>query len=70
MSDTANDGNVFPSVTIFELKRPMRDDYSSGENPIDQMYKYVEKLMTGNVKDRNGRYIKVDDRTMFYLYAI
>lgn len=70
MSTEGEHGHTYDSVIIFELKRPMRDDYSGGENPIDQLLGYAEKIKSGKAKDAKGRYIKIDDRTRMYLYAV
>ena len=70
VSENENDGTEYDTIVIFELKRPMRDDYTDGENPILQLYNYVDKLRTNNVKDRNGRIIHVGANTKFYLYAV
>ena len=70
LSDEENCGREYESIVIFELKRPMRDDYSSGDNPIEQMLGYVDKLSTNKMTDKEGRYIKVGVNTQFYLYAI
>ncbi|HZV69827.1 MAG TPA: hypothetical protein VFG10_09790 [Saprospiraceae bacterium] len=47
------------SITVIELKRPMRNDMASGEekDPIDQIYGYVERIRNGTVKTKNGRLI-------------
>lgn len=58
------------SIVIIELKRPMRNDYSSRENPIDQMFKYVKQIRSGKAKLKNGRKINASRDTRFYLYAI
>ena len=70
LSDQDNSGKEYESIVIIELKRPMRDDYKSGENPIDQLMGYQEKLASNSVTDKNGRPIKVGDSTQFYLYAV
>ena len=70
LSDEENLGREYESIVIFELKRPMRDDYSSGDNPIEQMLGYVDRLSTNKMTDKEGRYIKVGINTQFYLYAI
>lgn len=44
VSDEENDGSEFDTIVLFELKRPMGDDYSVSENPINQLYEYVEKI--------------------------
>lgn len=70
VSDEENTGREYGTIVVFELKRPMRDDYSRAENPIVQLVDYVNKLSTNKVADKYGRIIKVGDNTQFYLYAI
>lgn len=54
LSDQENSGREYESIVIIELKRPMRDDYKPGENPIDQLMSYQEKLASNTVTDKNG----------------
>lgn len=70
VSDSENDGLAFDSIVIFELKKPMRDDYTAEDNPVEQLYKYVKKLRGGKTKDKYGRIIHVDNATKYYLYAV
>lgn len=70
LSDEENVGREYETIVILELKRPMRDDYTAGENPIQQLLGYVDKLATNKVTDKNGRLIKVGNNTQFYLYAV
>ena len=70
VSEEENRGGEYENIVLFELKRPMRDDYSSSYNPINQLYDYVAKLKTNKVKDKGGRIIKVGEKTKFYLYAV
>lgn len=61
------------SFTIVELKKPQRDDYkdyNDNKNPIEQSEKYIELLLDGKVKGRNGRIVEVDKRTPFFVYII
>lgn len=61
------------SFTIVELKKPQRDDYKDyddSKNPIEQSEKYIELLLDGKVKGRNGRAVEIDRRTAFYVYII
>lgn len=39
VSDEENAGREYESIVLFELKRPMRDDYSDSSNPVNQLYK-------------------------------
>ena len=70
VSDEENTGRAYESIIIFELKKPLRDDYTASDNPIQQMLGYVDKLKTNKVKDKDGRIINVDPNTQFYLYAV
>ena len=45
------------SITVIEIKRPMRNDVKSGEdkNPIEQALTYLDRIRDGQVKTANGR---------------
>ncbi|MCC6393499.1 MAG: hypothetical protein IT167_23060 [Bryobacterales bacterium] len=60
----------FNSVTIIEFKRPVPDDYNGDDNPISQVYAYIERIRDGKAKDRNGRPITIPDRTPFFAYIV
>lgn len=70
VSDDKNDGSIFDTIIIFELKRPMRMNYSDSDNPITQLYDYVRKIRNGKAKDKYHRPIRVSETTKFYLYAV
>ena len=70
VSDEANTGTEYETIILFELKRPMRNDYNDGNNPVTQLYNYVNFLKSGNAKDKDGRLIRVSSNTKFYLYAV
>lgn len=70
MFSEENHGGVYDSIILFELKRPMRDDYDEKDNPITQLLGYAEKISTGQMKDAKGRYIRVNENTRMYLYAV
>ena len=42
-------------LTLIEFKRPGRQDYPTAENPIVQIFSYVEKLRTSSFEDLKGR---------------
>lgn len=61
------------SFTIVEFKKPARDDYKDYDdkkNPIEQTEKYIENLLDGKVKGRNGRAVEVNRKTPFYVYIV
>lgn len=70
VSDEENHGREYESIILFELKRPMRNDYNHNANPVNQLYEYVASLKTNKVKDKDGRIIRVGEKTKFYLYAV
>lgn len=70
VADDKNNGTIFNSIIIFELKKPMRNDYTQDNNPIEQLYSYVRRIKEGKVKDSNHRDINVNENTQFYLYAL
>jgi len=60
-------------ITIFEFKRPGRDDFadpSSNEDPVKQIIQYVNKVKKGEFKTPKGRQIRVTDNTPFYGYVM
>jgi anti-sigma regulatory factor (Ser/Thr protein kinase) len=60
-------------VTIFEFKRPQRDDFvnpSAIDNPIDQIIRYVNMIRDGEFKTPKGRDILIGENTPFYGYAV
>lgn len=70
IADNKNDGTAYNSIIIFELKRPMRNDYNMTDNPVNQLIDYVKRIKKGEVKDSNHRDIRVTENTQFYLYAL
>lgn len=70
VAETKNTSIAYEAITIFELKRPMRDDYDMEHNPITQLEDYAIKIKDGNVRDSHHRPIYASDSTQFYLYAV
>ena len=67
--ESKNDGTAYDTVVIFELKKPMRDDLKRN-NPVEQIIRYMERIKTNTVTDKNGRIIHTDKHTKFYLYVV
>ncbi|TNC82846.1 MAG: ATP-binding protein [Oleiphilus sp.] len=60
-------------VTIFEFKKPQRDDFanpSSADDPIQQIVRYVNQVREGKYKTPEGRKILVSENTPFYGYVV
>lgn len=47
------------ALTVVEFKRPMRDDYSDDDNPLNQVFKTVEEIRSNRRRDPKGRPIIV-----------
>ena len=63
----------YASISIFEFKRPRRDDFKSeesGKDPFKQLYDYVDSILEGKEQTVNHRTILVNERTRFYLYLV
>jgi hypothetical protein len=60
-------------VTIFEFKRPRRDDFvnqSSKEDPVRQIIRYVNAIRAGKFLTPKGRDILISQTTPFYGYVV
>ncbi|TNE61355.1 MAG: ATP-binding protein, partial [Sphingomonadales bacterium] len=60
-------------VTIFEFKKPQRDNFadpSSKEDPVQQIVRYVNQIREGKFKTPTGRDIIVSSTTPFYGYVV
>lgn len=60
-------------ITIFEFKRPGRDDFtdpSSNEDPIAQIVRYANRLRDKKFKTPPGRPMEVNENTPFYGYVV
>ncbi len=68
------DGDKLPlaSITVVEIKRPMRDDAQSGEdgNAIEQALGYLEKVRNGEARTQKGRPIPESRSIPGYCYVL
>ncbi|GLQ47827.1 hypothetical protein GCM10007862_28780 [Dyella lipolytica] len=67
------DNEASNPVTIFEFKKPQRDDFvnpSSKEDPVQQIIRYVNNIKDGKYKTPEGRNILVAENTPFYGYVV
>jgi hypothetical protein len=67
------DNEATNPVHIFEFKKPMRDDFvnpSAKEDPVEQVIRYANQIIDGDLKTPEGRRILVGDNTPFYGYVI
>lgn len=66
----SNDNKPYESIVLIEFKRPMRDDYSDDENPIQQINRYAREIIEGEAKDKHEREFDFRKNTPIYAYII
>ena len=67
------DNQASNPITIFEFKKPQRDDFvnpASSEDPVQQIVRYVNDIMDGKYQTPQGRKIQVSRNTPFYGYVV
>jgi len=69
-----NEKSSFPlaSITVIEIKRPMRNDMKEGEdkNPIEQCLGYLNRIRNGKAKTKSGLLIPQSQTIPGYCYVI
>lgn len=60
------------TVVIVEFKRPMREEYNKGKDPVQQVLSYVKRLKeTSGEVDIRGRAIRgIRPSTSFHCYVV
>lgn len=67
------DNEASNPITIFEFKKPQRDDFvnpSSQEDPVQQIVRYINSIRDGKYKTPEGRKMLVAENTPFYGYVV
>ena len=67
------DNEASNPITIFEFKKPQRDDFvnpSSTEDPVQQIVRYVNSIRDGKYKTPEGRKMLVGENTPFYGFVV
>jgi Nuclease-related domain len=64
----ASEQKPINSAVIVEFKRAEREHFK--ENPVQQVYRYVNKLRNQEITDDRGRKIHVHTNAVFYCYII
>jgi len=58
-------------IVIIEFKRPERNDYTDSENPIQQVYDYINEFRGKKVHTPNGKLVAdITENTPFFCYII
>jgi hypothetical protein len=67
----SGDNNFSNPLTIFEFKRPKRENYKEEDDPILQIGKYLAKIREGKYEMPEGlETIKVNENTPVYAYVV
>lgn len=72
-SPTTPQACQYTSMTIVELKKPMRDDYdpeTRRKNPVTQVLGYIKTVRGGTAKDKDGQIIELHPNAPIYAYLI
>ena len=67
------DNNASNPISIFEFKKPQRDDFvnpSSREDPVQQIVRYVNDIHDGKYKTPEGRKMLIAENTPFYGFVV
>jgi len=64
------DGFPLSQIVVIELKRPMRDDMTAEENPIDQSLSYIKKIRAGSCKTKDGLAIPKSEEIPGFCYIV
>lgn len=69
-----NDSESLPlaSITVIEIKRPMRNDAKAGEekDPVEQALGYLKRIRNGKVSTKKGRPIPNSEDVPGFCYVI
>ena len=60
-------------ITIFEFKKPQRDDFANPafpEDPVQQIIRYANAIRNGKYKTPEGRNMRVGENTPFYGFVV
>lgn len=60
----------FRNITIIEFKRPGRENYSVEENPIQQVIDYMDDIISGRIKTKDGLMVDGSDSIRFFCYIL
>ena len=67
---TDEDRQPFRNITIIEFKRPGKNNYADKDNPIQQVIGYMDEILSGKIKTRDGKTIEQNEDIRFFCYII
>ncbi len=60
----------YRNVTIIEFKRPGRDHYTDKDNPVKQVKEYMDDIVEGKVKTKDGEFLSGTENIRFFCYIL
>ena len=67
---TDEEEHPYRNITIIEFKRPGREHYNDAENPIRQIKEYMDDIVEGKVKTKDGEFLNGTENIRFFCYII
>lgn len=67
---TDEDTQPYRNITIIEFKRPGRENYTDDENPIRQVKEYMDNIIEGKIKSKDGEFLSDTESIRFFCYII
>lgn len=67
---TDEEEQPYRNITIIEFKRPGREHYNDAENPIRQIKEYMDDIVEGKVKTKDGEFLNETENIRFFCYII
>lgn len=60
----------YRNITIIEFKRPGREHYTDAENPVRQVKEYMDDIVEGKVKTKDGEFLSGTENIRFFCYIL
>lgn len=60
----------YKNITIIEFKRPGRRDFTNEKNPIEQVIDYMDDIISGKQKTKDGQVIDGNEQIRFFCYIL
>lgn len=67
---TDEDTQPYRNITIIEFKRPGRENYTDTENPIRQVKEYMNDIVEGKIKSKDGEFLSDTENVRFFCYIL
>ena len=67
---TDEEEQPYRNITIIEFKRPGRTNYTDTENPIRQVKEYMDNIIEGKIKTKDGEFLNGTENIRFFCYIL